>query len=65
MAKNVKQDDIDILLRQTDYTREECIEKLKENDLLKCIEMYLNVPEKKEVVKTTNQAIYKSFRELY
>lgn len=65
MAKNVKQDDIDILLRQTDYTREQCIEKLKENDLLKCIEMYLNVPEKKEVVKTTNQAIYKSFRDLY
>lgn len=65
MAKNVKQDDIDILLRQTDYTRDQCIEKLKENDLLKCIEMYLNVPEKKEVFKTTNQAIYKSFRELY
>ena len=63
--KIVKDKDVEILSRQTDYTKEECINKLMENDLLKCIENYLNIPEKKEEVKTTNQQIYKSFRDLY
>lgn len=63
--KIVKEKDVEILSRQTNYTKEECINKLMENDLLKCIEIYLNVPEKEEEVKTTNQQIYKSFRDLY
>ena len=63
--RKIKEEDISILSRQTNYTKEECIHKLMENDLLKCIENYLNIPEKKEEKKSTNQSIYKSFRELY
>jgi hypothetical protein len=64
--EKMKEEEIEILMRQTNYTKEECINKLMENDLLKCIEIYLNIPEKKEEKPiSTNQAIYKSFRELY
>ena len=41
--------EINILMKQTTYTREECIEKLKinNNDLLKCLKEYNGIVEKK------------------
>lgn len=57
---------IEMILRQTDYTREIAVEKLKEhnNDPLKVIRSYLGITEKKELhkVKSINQEIYKQLR---
>ena len=56
---------IQIILRQTDYTEEIAIEKLKENnfDELKVIRCYFGIPEKiNKPIKTLNQEIYKQIR---
>lgn len=58
-------DDVSILMRQTNYTKEECIELLKTNTLEECIMKYLNVAKKTEPVKTTNQNIFKTIREFF
>jgi len=56
---------IQIILRQTDYTEETAIEKLKENnfDELETIKDYLGITKKKSpVIKSLNQEIYKQLR---
>jgi len=58
--------DIDILMRQTTYTREESIKLL--NDLgtvEKCIQYYLGIEPKKEPNLSTNQKIFKSIRDFF
>jgi hypothetical protein len=56
---------VQIILRQTDYTKEIAIEKLKENnfDELKVIRLYFGIAEKNnKPIKTINQEIYKQIR---
>ena len=56
---------VQIILRQTDYTEEKAIEKLKENnfDELKVIRSYFGIQEKiNKPIKTLNQEIYKQIR---
>ncbi len=56
---------VEILMRQTTYTKEECIVLLTENkeDIEKCISIYLGIKPKKEPEISTNQKIFKSIRE--
>jgi hypothetical protein len=70
MTENTSEQDIEnkieLVLRQTDYTRETAIDKLQENnyDHLKVIRGYLGVTEKKALtgVSSVNQEIYKQLR---
>jgi len=58
-------DNIQTILRQTDYTEEQAKEKLIDynNDPLKVIRAYLGITEKKApYVKSVNQEIYKQLR---
>lgn len=58
-------DQISILMRQTTYTKEECIELLKTNTLEECITKYLQIEKKEEPKQTTNQAIFKTIRDFF
>jgi hypothetical protein len=56
---------IELLLRQTDYTKEVAFEKLKENefDEIKVIRSYFGINEKKnKPIHSINQEIYKQIR---
>ena len=55
---------IQIILRQTDYTEEKAIEKLKEHnfDEIKVIKCYFGIVEKKPQINSVNQEIYKQIR---
>ena len=56
---------IQIIIRQTNYTQEEAIEKLKEHNFneISVIKSYLGIVEKtKTTQKTLNQAIYTQLR---
>lgn len=58
-------DNVQIILRQTDYTEEIAKEKLKEfnYDHMAVIRAYFGIPEKKpQTVKSVNQEIYKQLR---
>jgi len=58
--------EIDIVLRQTNYTKEVAIQKLKEhnNNTINVIKEYMGVKptEKKTPLKSFNQEIYKQIR---
>lgn len=58
--------DIDIVLRQTNYTKEVAIQKLEEhnNNTINVIKEYMGVKpaEKKAPVKSLNQEIYRQIR---
>jgi|TARA_B100001769_G_C21706254_1_gene389568 hypothetical protein len=59
--------EIDTLMKQTTYTREECIEKLEKhnNDIYKCLKEYNGILEKKEdECHTSNQERYRLIRNL-
>jgi hypothetical protein len=56
---------ISILMRQTNYTKEECTELLKTYSLEECIIQYLQIKKKEEPKKTTNQAIFKTIRDFF
>jgi hypothetical protein len=56
---------VSILMRQTTYTKEECIELLKENTLEECLSKYLKIEKKEEPIKTTNQNIFKTIRDFF
>jgi hypothetical protein len=47
------------------YTKEECQEKLLTNTLDDCIKQYLGVNNKEMPKLSTNQNIFKSFREFF
>ena len=56
---------ISIIQRQTNYSRDEAIEKLFEfnMDHIKVIKYYLNIPEKKEpIIKSIQQEMYRQMR---
>jgi hypothetical protein len=56
---------IEMILRQTDYSREIAREKLKEynNDHIKVIKTFLGITEKKAPqIKSVNQEIYRQLR---
>ena len=56
--------DICIVMRQTNYTREETIKLLSElGTVEKCIKHYLGIKPKEEPNLSTNQKIFKSIRE--
>ena len=58
-------ENVQIVMRQTDYTEEVAKEKLKEfnYDHIAVIKSYLGVPDKKaQPVKSVNQEIYKQLR---
>jgi hypothetical protein len=58
-------DHITILMRQTNYTKEECNELLKTYSVEECIIQYLQIKKKEEPKKTTNQAIFKTIRDFF
>jgi hypothetical protein len=58
-------DHITILMRQTNYTKEECTELLKTYSVEECIIQYLQIKKKEEPKKTTNQAIFKTIRDFF
>ena len=55
---------IEIVLRQTTYSREVAMEKLTlfDMDEIKVIKDFLGIKDKKEQVKSVNQEIYKQLR---
>ena len=58
--------DIDILMRQTTYTREESIKILNDlGSVEKCIQHYIGIEPKKEPDLSTNQKIFKSIRDFF
>jgi hypothetical protein len=58
---------IQMLMRQTTYTREESIVSFEKNKTIdKCIEEYLGVSKKNNSENiTTNQAIFKTIRDFF
>jgi hypothetical protein len=56
---------VEILMRQTTYTKEESLNLLTEHkgDIEKCISIYLGIKPKIENEISTNQKIFKSIRE--
>ena len=54
-----------ILMRQTNYTLDECIEMLKTKSVEECIKEFLGIVEKKDESGTTNQKIFRSIREYF
>jgi hypothetical protein len=56
---------IKVLLRQTEYTEEECEQKLLLNTVEKCILEYLGASKKVEESSTTNQNIFKVIRTFF
>lgn len=56
---------IKVLLRQTEYSQEECEEKLLFNTVEKCILEYLGASKKVEEPGTTNQNIFKVIRTFF
>lgn len=59
------EEDVQKIIRQTDYTEETAREKMKEfnNDYMSVIRNYLGIVEKKQsAVKSVNQEIYKQLR---
>jgi len=59
----VEPDNAKILMRQTSYTLEECIELLKTKTVEECIKDFLGIVEKKDETGSTNQKIFRSIRE--
>jgi hypothetical protein len=56
---------INIIMRQTTYTREETVAKLEthNNDMFKVLRDFMRIPEKKSVpTGSLNQTIYKEIR---
>ena len=57
-------DPVGVVMRQTQYTREEAEESLKKNGTIEaCIKEYLDVKEKPPEPVSVNQGIFKSIRE--
>ena len=56
-------DPVAVLMRQTQYTREEAEAALQTNTLEACIKKYLEVKEKAPEMVSVNQGIFKSIRD--
>jgi hypothetical protein len=58
--------DINIIMRQTNYTREEACKLFSElGSVEKCIHHYLGIKPKEEPNISTNQKIFKSIRDFF
>ena len=57
--------DAKILMRQTTYTLDECVEMLKTKSLEEAIKNFFGIVEKKDEEGSTNQKIYKLIRETF
>jgi hypothetical protein len=57
-------DNVGLIMRQTDYTYEIAREKLElfQNDPIKVIQDYMGITEKKAPIKSLNQEIYRQLR---
>ena len=56
---------VNVIMRQTTYSREEAVEKLEfhNNDMFKVLRDFMRIPEKKTVqTGSLNQTIYKEIR---
>ena len=62
---NQEYDSISLLMRQTTYTREECIDKLKYMSVEDIIKEYLGIVKKDVATGTTNQNIFKVIRDFF
>ena len=64
LNKDQRNEQIQLIMRQTNYTEEEALNKLIEfnYDVVKTIKSYFNIVEKKEKVLSVNQEIYKHLR---
>ena len=61
-----KNEDIQLIMRQTTYTREETINLLNElGTVEKCIKHYLGIKPKEQPTLSTNQKIFKSIRDFF
>ena len=59
-------DEINIIMRQTTYTKEEADALFNElGSVEKCIAHYLGIQPKKEPTISTNQKIFKSIRDFF
>jgi hypothetical protein len=59
------QDNVNLIMRQTTYTREETLAKLEahNNDMFKVLREFMRIPEKQPVpTGSLNQTIYKEIR---
>jgi len=56
-------DQVAVLMRQTQYSREEAESALESNTLEACIKQYLEVKEKPPEMVSINQGIFKSIRD--
>jgi hypothetical protein len=58
--------DISIIMRQTNYTKEEAYKLFSElGSVEKCIHHYLGIKPKEEPLLSTNQKIFKSIRDFF
>jgi hypothetical protein len=63
---NSDSSDIDIIMRQTNYTREESCKLFSQlGSVEKCIHHYLGIKPKEEPLLSTNQKIFKSIRDFF
>ena len=63
MSTEEQDEQIDIILRQTTYTRDEALELLKKHGSIEeVIKDYLGIKKKTETSVSTNQGIFKSIR---
>jgi hypothetical protein len=58
------EESIEIIMRQTNYTREECLQKLTSwnGDYMQVIREYMGIKPKDTKIKSVNQEIYKQIR---
>ena len=66
ISTNEIANDIDIIMRQTTYTKEEATKLLNHlGSVEKCIQHYLGIEPKEEPELSTNQKIFKSIRDFF
>jgi|MDTB01.1.fsa_nt_gb hypothetical protein len=54
-----------MLMRQTDYSFETCVDMLETKTVEECISIYMDIPVKVDKPLSTNQGKFKVMRELY
>ena len=63
MSTEEQDEQLDIIVRQTSYTREDALELLKKHGSVEeVIKVYLGVQKKVDTSVSTNQGIFKSIR---
>ena len=65
IEKESDNESISLIMRQTNYTRELCIEKLKSMTIEDIIKEYLGIIKKDIASGTNNQNIFKAIRDFF